>query len=373
MDTATYVVGFVTEMTVRFAPVFLLAITLAVLIRHLSIADVARRWLQRRDAGAIAAGTALGAFSPFCSCTVVPVVRGLLVAGVPLAGVMAFWVASPLMDPEIFLVTVGLLGWELAVVRLLAALTLSLAAGGAAALALRRGWIRGSLLREAQVGGCATSCGTDTDTDTEVEATDAAATPVTAAVDERALVGVGATVAASPGPATVDRAPGTGPHDGSDDRAATTGTTMGTWRRLTAELRGLDRREVVREIGREAWLVGRWLLVAFVLEALILLYVPQEALVAVLGEDAPWAVPLAALLGVPLYLDNLSALPVVSGLLEQGMSPGAAIAFLLAGPVTTIPAMAAVRGIVTGQVFRLYLAVGLGGSIAIGTAVDLLL
>ena len=69
----------------------------------------------------------------------------------------------------------------------------------------------------------------------------------------------------------------------------------------------------------------------------------------------------------------MSALPVVSGLLAQGMSPGAAIAFLLAGPVTTIPAMAAVRGIVTGQVFRLYLAVGLGGSIVIGLAVDLLL
>ena len=365
METITYVIGFVTEMTVRFAPVFLLAITLAVLIRHLSVADVARRWLQRRDAGAIAAGTALGAFSPFCSCTVVPVVRGLLVAGVPLAGVMAFWVAAPLMDPEIFLVTVGLLGWELAVVRLLAALVLSVAAGGAAALALRRGWIRGSLLREDPVAGCASSCGSDTvDQGGNAEQAEA---PV--------LVGVGATTTTAGSGTQADVTGGDVPvaHGAPSEGGASGGATVSTWRQLTSELRGLDRRAVAREVGRESWLVGRWLLVAFVLEALILLHVPQEALVAVLGEDAPWAVPLAALLGVPLYLDNLSALPVVSGLLAQGMSPGAAIAFLLAGPVTTIPAMAAVRGIVTGQVFRLYLAVGLGGSMVIGTAVDLLL
>lgn len=363
METVTYVVGFVTEMTVRFAPVFLVAITLAVLIRHLSIADVARRWLQRRDAGAIAAGTALGAFSPFCSCTVVPVVRGLLVAGVPLAGVMAFWVASPLMDPEIFLVTVGLLGWELALVRLLAALVLSVAAGGAAALALRRGWIRGPLLRETSSdGGCASTCGSDTTDETDQDG----------GTRQPVLVGVGAATAAS-GPDTATDVVATAGSPAAGGATADTGATTGTWRRLTSELRGLDRRAVAREVARESWLVGRWLLVAFVLEALILLHVPQEALVAVLGEDAPWAVPLAALLGIPLYLDNLSALPVVSGLLAQGMSPGAAIAFLLAGPVTTIPAMAAVRGIVTAPVFRLYLAVGLGGSMLIGAAVDLLL
>ena len=43
-----------------------------------------------------------GALSPFCSCGVVPLVAGLLAAGVPLPVVMAFWLSSPLMDPEMF-------------------------------------------------------------------------------------------------------------------------------------------------------------------------------------------------------------------------------------------------------------------------------
>ena len=83
--------------------------------------------------------------------------------------------------------------------------------------------------------------------------------------------------------------------------------------------------------------------------------------------------PLAALLGVPLYLDNLSALPVIAGLLEQGMAPGAAIAFLLAGPVTTIPAMTAVRAIMPGSVFRYYLVVSIGGSMLLGAVAGLVL
>ena len=45
---------------------------------------------------------AFGALSPFCSCGVVPIIAGFLGAGVPLAPVMAFWLASPLMDPQMF-------------------------------------------------------------------------------------------------------------------------------------------------------------------------------------------------------------------------------------------------------------------------------
>jgi uncharacterized membrane protein YraQ (UPF0718 family) len=116
----------------------------------------------------------------------------------------------------------------------------------------------------------------------------------------------------------------------------------------------------------QSWRLGRWLLLAFLLEALITRYVPQETIVAVLGSESRFAIPLAALVGVPLYLGNLSALPIVKGLLVQGMQPGAAIAFLIAGPVTTIPAMTAVWGVVRRPVFALYLAVSLIGATLFG-------
>jgi uncharacterized protein len=55
------------------------------------------------------------------------------------------------------------------------------------------------------------------------------------------------------------------------------------------------------------------------------------------------------------------------------MQPGAAIAFLIAGPVTTIPAMAAVWGVVRPRVFALYVGVGLVGAVLLGLATNLVL
>ncbi len=69
----------------------------------------------------------------------------------------------------------------------------------------------------------------------------------------------------------------------------------------------------------------------------------------------------------------MSALPIVSGLLGQGMQPGAAVAFLSADPVTTVPAMSAVWGVVRPRVFALYLGVGLVGAVVLGALTDVLL
>lgn len=69
-----------------------------------------------------------------------------------------------------------------------------------------------------------------------------------------------------------------------------------------------------------------------------------------------------------MYLGTLSALPIVAGLLSQGIQPGAAITFLIAGPVTMIPAMTVER-----KVFALYLTIGLLSSILAGTLVNLVL
>ena len=47
----------------------------------------------------------------FCSCGVIPLIAAMLVAGVPLAPVMAFWIASPIMDPEMFVLTAAGIGY----------------------------------------------------------------------------------------------------------------------------------------------------------------------------------------------------------------------------------------------------------------------
>jgi uncharacterized membrane protein YraQ (UPF0718 family) len=85
-----------------------------------------------------------------------------------------------------------------------------------------------------------------------------------------------------------------------------------------------------------------------------------------LGGHNPLVIVTAAFLGVPTYTTSLTALPMISGLLTQGMSPAAALAFLVAGPTTTLPAMAAVWPLVARRVFVLYISFALLGAILIG-------
>jgi uncharacterized membrane protein YraQ (UPF0718 family) len=147
----------------------------------------------------------------------------------------------------------------------------------------------------------------------------------------------------------------------------------GWWEQIVESIQRIDRSRFAKEVFLQSWLLGRWLLLAFVFEALILFYVPQETIAGVLGGGSAFAIPLAALVSLPLYMNEMGALPIVSGLLEGGMQPGAAIAFLIAGPVTTVPAMAAVWGVVRPRVFALYVGVGLVGAVLLGLATNLVL
>lgn len=349
---------FVLRAVWNILPAFVLSIALAVFIRALGLDGMIRRAFDARVGLAIVLATAVGAFSPLCSCTVIPVVSGLLLAGVPLAPVMSFWVASPTMDPEMFALTVATLGWPLAVVRLLATVVLSLGAGVLTLVLTRSGVLSGDLLRVARPRP-------------------AARLPLLAAGSLRPVgAGVGVIAGGSapaaatsccapsePAPASSCCAPAAEPRSASAGLAAF----------LAERVRAISWPVFGRQMAVEGYRLGRWLVLAFVLEALVLRYVPQAAIASVLGTGSVYAVPLAALVGIPLYLNNVSALPIVSGLLAQGMQPGAAIAFLIAGPVTTVPAMSAVWGIARPRVFVLYTGIALVGAIVLGALTNLLL
>jgi len=66
---------------------------------------------EGRQGKMIVMAALLGGMAPFCSCEVIPFIAALLALGVPLAPVMAFRLASPLMDPAMFAITAGTLGF----------------------------------------------------------------------------------------------------------------------------------------------------------------------------------------------------------------------------------------------------------------------
>jgi uncharacterized membrane protein YraQ (UPF0718 family) len=95
-------------------------------------------------------------------------------------------------------------------------------------------------------------------------------------------------------------------------------------------------------------------------------YLPPDLVASVLGAGNDFAIPLAAAAGIPAYLNGYAAIPVVAELMSLGMTPGAAMTFMVAGGITSIPAAAAVLAVVRLPVFAAYVAMALVGALAAG-------
>lgn len=263
------------------------------------------RAFEGREVRMILLAAILGGLSPFCSCEVIPFVAALLAVGTPLSAVMAFWLASPLMDPAMFVITASALGLPFAVAKTVAAVGIGLMGGF-----FVRGFGGTALLTDplknapVQSCGCGSSCGSDK------------------------------------------------PFSGKP--------VWAFWQE--AKRRVAFRNTLVEN----ALFLGKWLLLAYMIEALMLRYVPADMVAGVLGGDGVRPILLGALVGGPAYLNGFAAVPMVAGLLDQGMNPGAAMSFVLAGGVSCIPAALAVWALVKPRVFATYLGLAMAGSIIAG-------
>ena len=384
-DPIVSITDFIAGAFLHIWPYLLVTIPLAVVVRMSGASKYIGRAFQGRPIIAIFLATAIGAFSPLCSCGVIPVVAALLIGGVPVAPVMSFWIASPSMDPEIFFLSVATLGWELAVWRLAGTLILSLSAGFVTHFIERRGWLGQQILRSQQAASAQSTWGLLKSGWRKIVHSLTASPQLVFAAGDAASVSQVACCAASADPSATLR---TGLDGNRQPVVEAAGSSCGASSCSTvgdgcstscspaqdctcsAEPASFWER-LLKETWDATLMVVKFMALAFFLEALIELYIPQGWIAGLLGYQNPTAILSAALLGVPIYTGNLAALPMVSGLLAQGMNPAAALAFLIAGPTTTLPAMSAVWGIVSRRVFALYVSLSLVGAILLGYSFSL--
>jgi uncharacterized membrane protein YraQ (UPF0718 family) len=123
---------------------------------------------------------------------------------------------------------------------------------------------------------------------------------------------------------------------------------------------------LLNEIWKASSLVIKFMALAFFINALIAFYVPEDFISNLLGGNGGFSIIIATLVGIPVYTSNITALPLIGGLLSLGMNEGAALAFLIAGPTTTLPALMAVWGIAKRRVVLMYLSFSLVGAILFG-------
>lgn len=311
------------------APYILIAVLLLGYLKASGAESVVAKAFEGRESRMILLAALFGGLAPFCSCEVIPFIAGLLALGAPLSAVMAFWLSSPLIDPASLMITAGALGWDFAIGKAAGAIFLGLLGGFSLHLLAQTPSFRNSafanpLKKEPQQSCCSSSSSTSSNN------TSSKSTGIK------------------------------GNSCGEEPSKDKPFKERPQWRFWYSE----ERRQVFREQSSEnALFLLKWLSLAYLLEALLILYVPAELIGQVVGGEGFLPVVWGALVGMPAYLNSYAAPPLVAGLMEQGMSAGSAMAFMLAGAISSIPAMTAVYSLVKRQVFAAYLAFGVGGAI----------
>lgn len=352
---------FIWQSIIHVWPLLLITVPVAVAVRMSGASKYIGRVFSRSPFVSILLSTALGAFSPFCSCSVIPVIASLLIGGVPIAPVMSFWLASPSMDPETFFLSVSVLGWKMAIWRISAAFGMSFLSGLITHYLIKRRWItEGEVLKAHTYSPAAgssfqpvkklfnlikekfftyekplafaadgtpeqTTCGCGSK---EGSKKNAAAFAISAEAPQACACTPKKNSAAVSAEAPVTSC-GCG-SDGSSSAKAERKQDKSFMKKVSAEVLSAST------------MVIKFMVLAYFLEALIVLYVPDRFITSLLGGNSIISIIMAAIIGVPVYTSTMPALALVGGLISKGMAPAAGLAFLISGPTTTIPAMAAV-------------------------------
>jgi uncharacterized membrane protein YraQ (UPF0718 family) len=293
---------FILQSAIGIAPFFFLAIAFTGYAKATGFDAHIARVFTGKSWQTIVAASLAGALSPFCSCGVIPLIAAMLASGVPLAPVMAFCISSPIMDPEMFIITASGINLKFAIAKTIAAIGMGLGAGFTVFGLQNIGLLHQPLKKNQGCCSCQSS------------------------FDANGKVAV-------------------------------------FWRFWQQP----EHRDRFREeITNNGAFLGKWMIFAFFLESIMITYIPGQWITNIVGAKSTFALPLASIVGIPAYMNGYAAIPLISGLMEMGMIPGAAMAFITSGAVSSIPAALAVYALVRKSIFVLYILIGLLGSMLAG-------
>ncbi len=294
-------------------PYFIVGILLAGLIRTYKITAKLQNTLRRYGYLSVFLASFIGILTPLCACGTLTTAISLLFAGLPLAPVMSLMVTSPLLSPSTYLLTLNDLGPEWTAIRTISAFVMGVLAGTITHMVRNRGFQTKTIFIEGAIPR-----GDFHDEDYP---------------DERFRCGCKQSF--------------------GNRVAVKTGNKFIIFLAKSSEM---------------LWLVGKYVLVGVAIGAIVERYMPREWIYRLFGQKDPLNIVYITLGSVPIFLHQISASSIlyhIKSSLNGTLDGGAALAFMIGGPVTAMPAMIMFWSVFKKRVFVLYMSVCIAGTILI--------
>lgn len=266
----------------------------------------------------IAAG--LGAITPFCSCSTIPILKGLIKAKIGFGPMMVFLFASPLLNPIIVVLLFATFGLNLTLMYVISAFVVSLVGGWLLNQIGFERYVRNEHYSAAKtVQSC---CNTSAESSSSQAEKDNSAC---CAIESQ-------------------------PTDCCDAQPVA--------------------KTPFQRISKQAWSdfidVLPYLLVGIAIGSVIYGFVPTAFLQQYAGGDNPFAIPLAAISGVPLYIRAEAVIPLAYSLLAKGVGAGTVMALIIGSAGASLTELILLRSLFKTRLLIAFVAVVMTMAIAAG-------
>lgn len=304
---------------------------------------VLKNAIMEKAGVSIPASVAFGAFTPFCACGTMAIILSMLTTALPWGPIMAFIVSSPLMSPDGFILLSGVISIRFAVMLTAASIVLGLSAGYITHIIEKNTSFLDNQARFQDKGSKSScSCTRVKESCCSFSSAEITADRSISGYSGPEAVCCGKEAALAPIPAVLEE------------------------KFKLKELLG-----AIIDIGLKKVLLYFSIFAA--IGYFINRFVPAELVFRYFNPDNILAVPLSALVGLPLYVSGSSSLPIIKVLLEGGASEGAMLAFMITGPATSAGTIAGIATIMRKKAVALYIAYILSGGIILGYLYNFLL
>lgn len=307
--------------------------------------------------------TMAGAIIPICSCGIVPVLAGMVEAGIPLGPTMAFLIAAPMLNVPAVFMTAGILGWKMAIGRVLGTFFIALSVGGVLSYWQRR---ERFLRRFVKL----------------------AVTPNLSPELQQFAFKVGMALSKSSGKLPTEKiAPGEEDklyllaEAGILDRdknglwhlpvvsESSTDATGACFVLPTGDMK-LSFRQRLSKLVQTAWdlflQLNYYLVLAVIIAGAIKVLIPTSVIVNLVGGESLNSVLVASVVAVLAYVCTYVEVPTALALIHKGMGGGATLAYLLGGPGLSLPSVAMLSGVFKPKVLALYVGISFIGCVIAG-------
>jgi len=309
-----------------------------------------------------------GAIIPICSCGIVPVLAGMVEAGIPLGPTLAFLIAAPMLNVPAVFITAGVLGWPLAAGRILGTYFIALSVGSVISYWQRK---QRFLRRFVKL----------------------AITPNISPELQQFAFKVGMAISKNPGGLPTGKLAAD-----EEEKLFLLGEAgildrdkNGLWflPKLTqastdvtgacfvlpsgdAKLNFVQKTKKLIHTACDLFLqLNYYLILAVIIAGAIKVLIPTELVVNLVGGKQLNSVLVSSFIAVLAYVCTYVEIPTALALIQKGMGGGATLAYLLGGPGLSLPSIAMLSGVFKPKVLMLYVGLSFIGCVIMGLLFNL--